>query len=201
MRSSIRNPVILAGDMNTSGGDATPTSFEREVKKRLGSTKFWATQGIKYATGVGLLYDITVGLVKMQRTKNDPTVKSVKFVSENPEEKFFDTLKDFRFADGGRFDFRGSKNHSTGASGETLSDSNERGSKGFVSTLELKGKFNIEMKLDWIFVKPVNLTDPDDRDQPYVFAPQFGRTLKTLNYSLKDRISDHNPLIVDLRLR
>jgi len=198
---NIRNPVILAGDMNTSGGDATPTSFDREVKKRLGSTKFWATQGIKYATGVGLLYDITIGLVKMQRTKNDPTVKSVKFVSENPEEKFFDTLKDFRFADGGRFDFRGSKNHSTGASGETLSDSNERGSKGFVSTLELKGKFNIEMKLDWIFVKPINLTDPDDRDQPYVFAPQFGRTLKTLNYSLKDRISDHNPLIVDLRLR
>lgn len=195
---SIEHPVILAGDMNTSGTDSTPTSFEREVKKRLGSTKFWATQGIKYATGVGLLYDITVGLVKMQRTKNDPTVKSVRFVSENPEEKFFDTLKDFRFADGNAFDFRGSKTHSTGASGETLSDSNERGGKGFVSTLELKGKFNIEMKLDWIFVKPLNLSDPDDRDQPFVFAPQFGRTLKTLNYSLKDRISDHNPLIVDL---
>jgi len=31
-----------------------------------------------------------------------------------------------------------------------------------------------------------------------VFAPQFGRTLKTLNRSLKDRISDHNPMIVDL---
>jgi hypothetical protein len=27
-----------------------------------------------------------------------------------------------------------------------------------------------------------------------------GRTLKSLNYSLKDRISDHNPLIVDLPL-
>ena len=197
---SIAHPVVLAGDMNTSGSDSTPTSFEREVKKRLGSTKFWATQGIKYATGVGLLYDITVGLVKMQRTKNDPTVKSVKFVSENPEEKFFDTLKDFRFADGGAFDFRGSKNHSTGSSGETLSDSNERGDKGFVSTLELKGKFNIEMKLDWIFVKPLNLTDPDEKDQPFVFAPQFGRTLKTLNYTLKDRISDHNPLIVDIPL-
>jgi endonuclease/exonuclease/phosphatase family metal-dependent hydrolase len=195
------HPVIFAGDMNTSGSDSTPTSFDREVKKRLGSTKFWATQGIKYATGVGLIYDITVGLVKMQRTRNDPTVKSVRFVSENPEEKFFDTLKDFRFADGNAFDFRGSRNHSVGGSRETLSDSNERGRKGFVSTLELKGKFNIEMKLDWIFVKPLNLTDPDDRDQPFVFAPQFGRTLKTLNYSLKDRISDHNPLIVDLPLK
>jgi hypothetical protein len=56
------------------------------------------------------------------------------------------------------------------------------------------------MKLDWIFVKPLQLTDPDARDQSYAFAPQFGRTLKTLNYSLKDRISDHNPLIVDLSL-
>jgi hypothetical protein len=54
------------------------------------------------------------------------------------------------------------------------------------------------MKLDWIFVKPLQLTDPDDREQPYVFAPQFGRTLRILNRSLKDRISDHNPLIVDL---
>ena len=195
---SIDHPVVLAGDMNTSGSDSTPTSFQREVKKRLGSTSFWATQGIKYATGVGLLYDITVGVVKMQRTRNDPTVKSVRFVSENPEEKFFSTLKDFRFMDGGVFDFRGSKLHSTSASAETLSDSNERGDKGFVSTFELDGKLNVNMKLDWIFVKPMQLTDPDDREQPYVFAPQFGRTLKVLNRSLKDRISDHNPLIVDL---
>lgn len=194
------HPVVVAGDMNTSGGDSTPTSFQREVKKRLGSSKFWVTQGIKYATGVGLLYDITLGAVKMQRTRRDPTVKSVKFVSENPEEKFFSTLKDFRFADGGAFDFRGSKLHSIGASSETLSDSNERASKGFVSTMELNGKISVALKLDWLFVKPVGLTDPDDEGQPFRFAPLFGRTLKTLNYALKDRISDHNPLIVDLPL-
>ena len=194
------HPVVLAGDMNTSGSDSTPTSFQREVKKRLGSSKFWAAQGIKYATGVGFLYDITVGAVKFERTRKDPTVKSVKFVSENPEEKFFSTLKDFRFADGGAFDFRGAREYSVGASGETFSDSNERASKGFVSTLELNGKISVAMKLDWIFVKPVDLTDPDDDDQPFRFAPQFGRTLKTLNYALKDRISDHNALIVDLPL-
>jgi len=73
---NIDHPVILAGDMNTSGSDSTPTSFQREVKKRLGSTSFWATQGIKCATGVGLIYDITVGLIKMQRTKNDPTIRA-----------------------------------------------------------------------------------------------------------------------------
>ena len=33
-------------------------------------------------------------------------MKSVRFVSENPEEKFFTALKDFRFQDRGAFDFR-----------------------------------------------------------------------------------------------
>ncbi len=197
---TVNHPIVIAGDMNTSGTDSVPTSFQREVKKRLGSSSFWVQKGIKYATGVGLLYDLTLGLVKAQRTKHDPTVKSVRFVSENPEEKFFTILKDFRFQDGGAFDFRGSKQFSVGGSEETLSNSNERASKGFASTLELEGKIDIELKLDWIFVKPAQLTDPDDRSQPYIMAPQFGRTLKTLNYSLKDRISDHNPLIVDLRL-
>ncbi|HXQ72169.1 MAG TPA: hypothetical protein VN844_16860, partial [Pyrinomonadaceae bacterium] len=158
------------------------------------------TQGIKYATGVGLLYDITVGAVKFERTRKDPTVKSVKFVSENPEEKFFSTLKEFRFADGGAFDFRGSREFSIGASHETLSDSNERASKGFVSTMEMNGRISFALKLDWFFVKPVGLTDPDDDDQPYRFAPRHGRTLKTLNYALKDRISDHSAMIVDMPL-
>jgi endonuclease/exonuclease/phosphatase family metal-dependent hydrolase len=197
----INHPVILAGDMNTSGSDSTPTSFQREFKKRMGSKSFWVTKGIKYATGVGLVYDVTLGLVKFWRTRSDPTVKNVKFVSENPEEKFFTTLKDFRFDDGGAFDFRGARQYSIGAHNNTLSDSNERASKGFVSTLELKSKIDIELKLDWIFVKPADLTDPDDTKQPFRFAPQFGRTLKALNYSLKDRISDHSPILVDLPLK
>lgn len=193
-------PVVLTGDMNTSGTDGTPTSFEREVKKRLGSEKFWVTQGVKYATGVGLLYDVALGAVRMKRMQSDPTVRSVRFVSENPEEIFFNTLKDFRFGDGGAFDFRGSRELSVGGSTDTLSDSNERASKGFVSTFELQGKIDINLKLDWFFIKPANLKDPDDRAQSYLFAPSFGRTLKTLNYCLKDRISDHNPIIVDLLL-
>lgn len=192
--------MVVAGDMNTSGSDATPVSFERAVKQRLGSGSFWVSKGVKYATGVGLLYDATLGAVKRRRTKNDPTVKSVRFVSENPEERFFTTLKDFRFADGGAFDFRGSEEFSVGGSRETLSDSNERDSKGFVPTFALEGKISVEFKLDWIFVKPVRLTDPDDRAQGYLFAPRFGRTLKALNQSVKGRISDHNPVTADLLL-
>jgi len=196
----IEHPVVFAGDMNTSGSDTTPTSFQREVKKRMGSTSFWVTKGIKYATGVGLLYDVTLGVFTKGRLLSDPTVKSVKFISENPEEKFFTTLKEYRFGDGNAVDFRGAKEFSVGGLADTLSDSNERAAKGFASTLELVGKITVPLKLDWIFVKPANLTDPEDLRQSYLFAPHFGRTLKALNYSLKDRISDHNPLIADLPL-
>ena len=48
---TVDHPVVIAGDMNTSGTDSVPTSFEREVKKRLGSSSFWVQKGIKYATG------------------------------------------------------------------------------------------------------------------------------------------------------
>jgi hypothetical protein len=59
------------------------------------------------------------------------------------------------------------------------------------------GKF----KLDWFFVKPPGVTDPDQKDQPHLFAPHFGRSLKPLNYSIEERISDHSPILVDLPLQ
>jgi hypothetical protein len=65
-----------------------------------------------------------------------------------------------------------------GGSEETLSDSNERASKRFVSALELKRKIDIELKLDWISVNPAQFTDPDDKRQTYIYAPQFGRTFQ-----------------------
>ena len=33
-----------------------------------------------------------------------------------------------------------------------------------------------------------------------LFAPHMGRTLKNLNNSIEDRISDHSPVVVDLPL-
>jgi hypothetical protein len=59
-------------------------------------------------------------------------------------------------------------------------------------------KFVGKSKLDWIFVKPANLTKPDDRSGSYRFAPHFGRTLTAVNETIEDRISDHRPLLVDL---
>lgn len=58
------------------------------------------------------------------------------------------------------------------------------------------GKF----KLDWVFVKPLSLTEPYAKEQPHRFAPHFGPTLKDLNEALKDRMSAHTRVMMDLPL-
>jgi hypothetical protein len=129
-------------------------------------------------------------------------VRSIPLLGKNAEADFFTKLEQFRFADGNAFDFRGEKQRSSNGRAGNLANSNERGEKGFAPTSELGrtygpiGKF----KLDWIFVRPLKLTDPHDGKEPYRFAPHFGRTLKELNQSIPDRISDHSPIIVDVPL-
>lgn len=199
--STTNTALVVAGDMNTSTHDGTPLSLERALKNRFGSKSFWAKQALGILTGIKLPSLLLTGM-NAYRTQADPTVKSIPLVAPNPEAEFFDDLKDFRFADGNSFDFRGESERSIGAKDDTLANSNERGNKGFITTFEVErtigfvGKF----KLDWIFVKPPSLTDPNDKNQPHRFAPHFGRTLKELNEGPKDRISDHAPVMVDLPL-
>ncbi|HEU4594685.1 MAG TPA: endonuclease/exonuclease/phosphatase family protein [Pyrinomonadaceae bacterium] len=197
----VNAPVVVAGDMNTSTQDSTPTSVGRELKKRLGSRSFWIKKGLGLLTGIKLP-TLLLGGLNTYRKQADPTVRSIPLVASNPEAGFFDKLKDFRFEDRNAFDFRGERGRSVGDKNDTLANSNQRGDKGFITTYEVErtvafvGKF----KLDWIFVRPPALTDPGDEEQPHRFAPHFGRTLKSLNDALTDRISDHAPIMVDLPL-
>ncbi len=198
----IRHPVVLAGDMNTSTSDLTPTSVRRELTKRFGNPKFWIKQGVKLVFGTGILEEFALTSITFGRTHADPTVKSIPYVLPNPERKFFTTLEKFRFADGGAFDFRGDPSRSTGNKGKRLSASNERGRMGFVTTYQVERPIGFigKYKLDWIFVKPANLTKSDDLQQSYLFAPHFGRTLTEINEAIEARISDHRPILVDLPL-
>ena len=198
----IRNPVILSGDMNTTGSDLTPTSFRRELIKRYGNVNYVIKQVIQYALGFGLVEDAALGALGFGRKYADPTVRHIPFILPNRAAKFFTMLKKFRFADGGAFDFRGEKLRSFNNKKKMLANSNERGSKGFVTTFQVKRPLYIlgKYKLDWFFIKPASLTNPSDRKQSYQFAPHFGRTLFAVNEAVENRISDHRPMIVDLPL-
>ena len=199
--ADVKTAVVLAGDLNTSTGDGTHTSLTRELKNRLGSKSFWLKQGLSILTGIKLP-GLAVDSINTYRKHSDPTVKSIPLVAKNAEAEFFERIKEFRFNDGGAFDFRGERQRSVDQRSAVLANSNQRGEKGFVTTFEVErtiafvGKF----KLDWFFIKPPALTDPEAKNQPFLFAPHFGRTLKILNESIEDRISDHAPLMVDLPL-
>jgi endonuclease/exonuclease/phosphatase family metal-dependent hydrolase len=197
----IRNPVVLAGDLNTSLQDAHPTTVKREVYKRLGSGSFWAERGLKWATGVGLAYDVITGGAKFFKNLNDPTARHIPLVAPNPEAELFELMEKFRFADNGAFDFRGDANRTANGREGTLANSNQRAQKGFMSTYAVTrtigpvGRF----KLDWIFVKSY-LRDLRDPRGTYRFAPHYARTLEEINNSILDELSDHYPMTVDLPL-
>jgi len=202
----VRHPVIVAGDMNTSIQDGEPITVGRLFKEHFGSAKWWesegAAQAVSYATPFGLFYEATVGVTGFTRKIEDPTERSIPIVGENPEAKFFEMLEDFRFTDGGAFDFRGEKSRTANGHPGKLADSNERAVKGFEPTEELGRHFGPigKYKLDWIFVKPGGLDKPDDQHGPLRFAPFYGRTMQTVNHAIPEHISDHNPILVDLPL-
>ncbi|HMS40726.1 MAG TPA: endonuclease/exonuclease/phosphatase family protein [Pyrinomonadaceae bacterium] len=198
----IKNPLVVAGDMNTSGSDLTPTSIRRELMKRYGNPKYWLKQAVQYALGFGLVEDASLGIFGFGRKYADPTVRDIPFFSPNAARKFFTTLRKFRFADGNAFDFRGDEIRSTGGKKKTLANSNQRGAKGFITTYQVARPVYIlgKYKLDWIFVKPAALKNPTDKQQSYQFAPHFGRTLTLINEATENRLSDHRPMLVDLPL-
>ncbi len=199
----VDNEVIMAGDMNTSGRDLRPTSLNRALAQRYGNPEFWAKKSLKYAVGFGFFQDLLLKGANAHRIQGDPTVRNVRLVAPNPARKFFDALEEFKFSDGGVFDFRGTKSHTSGGHAGTLGNSNERADKGFVTTYQIaspKGKIG-RYKLDWFFVKPSQLTKPNDISGSHRFAPVFGRTLLHLNNALEHGLSDHRPLIIDLPLK
>jgi hypothetical protein len=195
----IHNPVIVAGDMNTTGQDGSVLSIKSAVLKKVNDPAFWATQGVKYATGVGLVMDVASFGFKTAKFQADPTASGVPLLAANPEKVFFKDLDKYRFDDGTRIDFRGDADLSVNGRDGTLGNSNERASKGFVTTFALPrtlaavGKF----RLDWIFVKGYLKDDPKTPDS-YRFAPAFARTMNDANDALNPRLSDHAAISVDL---
>jgi endonuclease/exonuclease/phosphatase family metal-dependent hydrolase len=197
----IRNPVIVAGDMNTTGADGSVTSIKSAALKKLNSPSFWATKGVKYATGVGFGMDMATFAFKTTKFQGDPTSSGVPLLAANPEQGFFKDLDKFRFDDGTQLDYRGDAGLSLNGRDGTLGNSNERAGKGFVTTFSLprtlgdKGKF----KLDWIFVKAYLKDDPKSAES-YRFAPAFAQTMDDANQALDEPLSDHSAITVVLPL-
>lgn len=198
---TIRNPIIIGGDMNTTGTDSSPVSVKKEVLKRVKDPEFLAKQALISVTPVGFAENIILGIFNKLRQYKNPTKKDIPIILPNKEARLFEYLEEFTFTDNEVFDVRGVTEKSYSKAGY-LSNSNERALKGYKETFELPRSLGIgKFKLDWFFVKPKGLTIPDNTNGSYAYAPHFGRTLKLANmaYMKKgEKISDHYPITVDI---
>lgn len=187
-----KTPVILSGDLNTSTTETIPTSLKKEVVKRARDLHFVARAvATPFIPGLPIASVLAAVPISKLLQYKDPFFPSIPVVFPNHERKFYASLKEFKFNDGESFDLSGDKEKSSNGKGGLLANSNQRHWKGFKSTFKLEEPRLIAyFKLDWFFVKPVGKH----------FMPFNGRTLKTLNYSLKGHISDHNPITVDVNL-
>lgn len=194
-------PLVLAGDLNTSGNDASPTTWRRQFVGRLKSRSFWFGQAAGWVWPIGvprfMFYPAAY-----YKNQYDPTTRDVPVLAENSEAGLFRQIEKFRFSDGGAFDFRGDPERTLHGTDKTLANSNQRTGKGFEPTFSLRRHIGFvgRYKLDWIFVRGLN-TQPDGPDQPYRLAPHNPMTMRELNDSVPGKMSDHHPISVDLPLQ
>lgn len=196
-----RNPVLLAGDFNTTSSDNTPTSIRNEIMSRVTDYKFWIGQAVSYFHPLGI-FKYALYPVRYFHGYNDPSALHVPILWDNRERPLFGTVEKFRFTDNHAFDFRGEQGRTAPPRSRTLADSNQRTWKGFAPTYAFNRDFGGlvgRFKLDWILVKPF-IDDPRRAGQSYRFAPSFPITMRELNEAVADRVSDHAPMTVDLPL-
>lgn len=196
----IKNPVIVAGDFNSSDQDMSPTSSTRVAKNYAKNPTNWLSAAVSYVVPQALIINTSRFASNVTKNFQDPTATNVPIIFPNSQRKMFDTIKNYRFEDGGTFDFRGDENRSINGNRGTLANSNHRDFKGFKTSFSVKqpiGPLIGKERLDWIFVKSY-AKDPKKKTQSYRFAPHFGETLEEMNTSLLMPVSDHHPLIADL---
>ena len=91
------------------------------------------------------------------------------------------------------------KSRNAQRSGKTLSDSNERATKGFAPTFAMPRDFGgvIRYRLDWIFVKSPQTA----KSAKPAFYPEMPMTMNVLNHALTERLSDHAPISVEIPVK
>jgi endonuclease/exonuclease/phosphatase family metal-dependent hydrolase len=183
----IRGPLVIGADLNTTGADGRPTSLRREITKRVTSRTFWGGTAIRWFTPVGFVSMFE----PVNYWKNLSPV-----IAPNRERALFKKVREFQFDDGGKFDFRGQKQRSGNRREGTLANSNQRSWKGFRPTFRFERNYFKMVgyyRLDWLFVKPAK------SGGRAALEPHSPRTLVGLNRVVEERLSDHDPIVVELQ--
>ena len=199
--NEIENPVVMAGDFNNASRDVSATSLARASTRSATDPRNILSTGLYVADAT--IFSRARTVVNGVKNFKNPLAWNIPAVLPNKRKPLFKLVEDYRFKDGGAFDFRGDKERSVYGFKGTLSNSNQRTClKRFTFTFTTPRAINAigRDRLDWIFVKSF-LTHPKDKKGPYQLAPHFGETLSLMNTAVKERYSDHDPITMLLPLK
>ncbi len=198
----IPHTVIMAGDFNSSSQDLSPTSTLRVLSRTSKDPQTWFGVGLNLAMQAATVANASRTLLNHAKNLHDPLAPNIPILFPNKKRKLITDVRDFRFSDGGKFDFRGDRERSINRSTAMLANSNERAIKGMTPTFSVKNPIGPlgQGRLDWIFVKAPPSAQPQG-DQSYRLAPHFGETLTRFASGLKARLSDHSPCVLDIPLQ
>lgn len=78
----VKNPVVLTGDLNTSGADATPTSMRNEIMKRVLDYGFWINRAVFWFSPIGFA-QFALAPARYLHGYLDPTALHIPFFWQN----------------------------------------------------------------------------------------------------------------------
>jgi endonuclease/exonuclease/phosphatase family metal-dependent hydrolase len=205
-----KNPVVIAGDFNTTNEEARRPYFRHAVYWYVKNQFELSTLVANIANGLGLFFlgipfpiptgiPAIVQLANQTREWHNPTALG------SSERKFFkETIEKFNFSDGTIIDTRGTKDFNQRHTDRRLANSNQSTAVGYKPTYcfhrNYAGVFC--MKLDWILVKS-KLTPQMkvSRRKDFInnaWAPTNPRTL--FDSVVLANLSDHAAITTDLIL-
>ncbi len=184
----VKQPIILGADLNCFEKNAAPTTIGKSVKDTVTDPQNLAKKVVNYFNPFALPTNIFSFTAGGYRKKKNPTVSNVPIILRNKSAGLFKTIQKFEFSDASKFDFSGTDELSFDGEGKLLSNSNQRGGKGFVETYRFKKTLGTgKYKSDWIFVKSKGTN----------YIPAFAQTLSETESSPLPLYS-HNPISVKI---
>jgi hypothetical protein len=91
-----QNPMVMAGDLNTTSRTNTPTSVRNEIMSRV-TYQFWIGQTVSYFHPLGI-YQHLLFPVHYLHGLNDPTAFHLPILWDNRELRLFKSVEKLRFA-------------------------------------------------------------------------------------------------------
>jgi endonuclease/exonuclease/phosphatase family metal-dependent hydrolase len=179
-------PVILAGDLNTTGMDGTPATLKQMLLNQVkpeALTKRAIAEVVTKNTPVGMFWSLgNMGkdIGNQVRVSRDPSKRNIPFLLPNAEHELFEAAEMF-------FDTTGTREESVGKSVGKWSNTNERSNGGFQPTFRPGRTYGPigEARLDWFFVRELDKIDA-----------RYGETLERVTSGALRRPSDHSPITI-----